>query len=80
MRAYDAKVRSCLSKSRLSDEASARAVAMHMLGQGVWKGKRAWVYRCRECRGWHITTRASGNHLAASVSATDPWVPSEFAQ
>lgn len=75
MRHAEARVRSCTSKSRFSDEPAARAVAMHMLQSGVIETKRAWVYRCIECRGWHITTRAGGNHLSASVAATNPWVP-----
>jgi len=74
----DAVVRSCTSKSRFSDEPAARAVAMHMLQTGVIPTRRAWVYRCGECRGWHITSRGAGNHLSASVRADDPWVAPEF--
>lgn len=70
--------RSCINKSRQPDEPTARAVAMHLLSSGVSVAKRAWVYPCRECRGWHITTTANGNHLRASVSASDPYVPPRF--
>lgn len=80
MRPLRAKERVCLDKRRYSDEPAARAVAMHML-QTRWVGqKKAWVYGCEHCRGWHITSRGAGNHLAASVSPTNPWVPSEFAK
>ncbi len=72
--------RGCLSKSRYSDEPLARAHAMHMLEAGLVTGEKAWVYRCGECAGWHITTRAGGNHLSAWVRADNAWVPSEFAQ
>lgn len=74
------KERVCLDKRRYADEPAARAVAMHMLQTGRIEGKKAWVYGCEYCRGWHITSRAGGNHLSASVSATNPWVPSEFAK
>lgn len=69
------RLRGCLGKSRAPDEALARAQAMHLLTLPHVKAKRAWVYRCGFCRGWHITTRASGNLHMASVSRDDPWVP-----
>lgn len=79
MRPLHAKVRGCLSKSRFSDEATARAVAMHMLATGIIPTKRAWVYQCGDdCRGWHITSSSSGNYRAASVRADNPWVAPEY--
>lgn len=64
---------SCLDKARQPDEATARAIAMHMLEAGLVKSRRAWVYACRFCRGWHVTTTfRPGN--GAAVSATNPWI------
>ncbi len=74
------ELRSCIAKSRLSDEAAARAVAMNMIERGLVPRGRAWVYGCRYCRGWHITTRGAGHHLTAGVTATDPYSPPEYAQ
>ena len=77
----EAKHRSCLDKKRQPDEATARAVAMHMIATHIVSSKRAWVYSCVHCRGWHVTTTGGGaNTYAASVTATDPWVPSVFAR
>lgn len=70
--------RGCIDKVRQPDEATARARAMGMLQLGITKSRRAWVYPCRECRGWHITTTVNGNHASASVTATDPYVPSRW--
>lgn len=79
MRPLHQKERSCLDKARQPDEATARAVAMHMLATGIIKSRKAWVYACIHCRGWHVTTVAGGNYGGAAVSATNPWVPSAYA-
>ena len=81
MTAEEQRQKSCESKTRRPDEATARATAMHMIETGVITGKKAWVYRCVFCRGWHITSKGNGaNARAAAVTATDPWVPSVFAR
>lgn len=65
----------CLNKTRLADEATARATAMHMLERGFIKRTKAWVYPCGFCRGWHITTHGGGaNYGTAAVTVTDPYV------
>lgn len=51
---------------------------MHMMQAGIVSVKRAWVYPCANCRGWHVTTKASGNHGRASVTPSNPWVAPQF--
>ncbi len=45
----------CAAKDRYASEAEARAFAlMHAPG----RGRRANVYHCEVCGGWHLTSRA----------------------
>ena len=49
----------CLNKRRYSDEVTARAAAMFVLGRNG-NIKTLWVYPCYQCRGWHLTKRNNG--------------------
>lgn len=66
----------CTNKTRRPCEATARALAMHMLQTGKITSSRAWVYSCLHCRGWHVTSHGTGaNRLTAHVTAEDCYVP-----
>lgn len=56
--------RSCEGKRRLPDEITARAVGQHM---GERSGDKLFVYRCRFCRGWHLTKNARLNREQDAV-------------
>ena len=65
----------CTNKSRRADEAGARGLAQHMIQTGKLTGKRAWVYHCVHCRGWHVTSHSTGaTRLTAHVTADDLYV------
>ena len=65
----------CTNKTRRADEPSARGLAQHMIQTGKITGKRAWVYACVHCRGWHVTSHGTGaNRLTAHVTADDLYV------
>lgn len=65
----------CTNKSRRADEAGARGLAQHMIQTGKLTGKRAWVYSCKHCRGWHVTSHSTGaTRLTAHVTADDLYV------
>lgn len=61
--------RACEDKARLSDEAAARAVAMRQLQAGSFRGQKAWVYPCRYCRGYHITSKYQAGNSPGAVTA-----------
>lgn len=48
----------CLRKRRYADELSTRAGAQRSLRS--MQQDEIWIYQCRECRGWHITSRPQG--------------------
>lgn len=52
--------RSCEKKRRYPDQITASAVGM---GQQEQTGRTLWVYRCRFCKGWHLTKRDHGYSL-----------------
>ncbi len=63
----------CLNKSRYSDEFSARAASQHVLIRGFLNTpektvSKMWVYRCENCRGWHMTKSPTVN---APVTETE---------
>lgn len=47
----------CEAKARFVDDTQARAAAMLSLERhGETEGCSVlWVYKCRECHGWHLT-------------------------
>lgn len=53
--------RMCLSKTRYTDEYTARAGAFHLFSLEEPARLRnpvpdkLWVYKCDSCRGWHMT-------------------------
>lgn len=63
--------RACTDKVRLSDEAAARATAMVWIGSGRFTSAKAWVYACRYCRGWHITSKFGQGNAPGAVTATN---------
>lgn len=62
----------CLKKRRFPDEYVARAVAQETLGDPASDVDHLFVYRCPNCRGWHLTHKNHGEK-AAAVTATDPY-------
>lgn len=62
---------------RLANEATARAVAMQALQTGTFRGQKAWVYACRFCRGWHITSKYSAGNRPGAVTAENAFVPAQ---
>jgi hypothetical protein len=63
------RVLTCASKRRWSDEVSARAGAMSAI-QFYQNTDRLWVYRCKECNGWHLTSKDNGRRQM--VTADNP--------
>jgi hypothetical protein len=54
----------CTSKTRYSEEFSARAGAFHLFEVGEkHRDAEMYVYQCPNCRGWHMTGKR--NHLPA---------------
>jgi len=57
----EAWAKMCLSKTRYSDEYTARAGAFHLFeAPETVRHKdglppKLWVYKCTNCRGWHMT-------------------------
>lgn len=49
----------CMNKRRYPDEITARAVTAHLIDAGLTDRPVLWVYRCSECRGFHLTKRFS---------------------
>lgn len=58
--------RSCEGKRRIPDENSARAIGMAAAEQNNIK---LYVYRCRFCRGWHLTRNNNGEKSAVDYYA-----------
>lgn len=63
------KAQTCASKRRYPDELTARAGAMHDIHH-VGNASELYVYRCPECRGFHLTRRDNG--VAARVTGDNP--------
>ncbi|HEX5128241.1 MAG TPA: hypothetical protein VFV90_00775, partial [Usitatibacter sp.] len=49
----------CRAKQYFADEVLARAVAHERLQNGS-DVRKLWVYRCKYCPGWHITSSNAG--------------------
>lgn len=49
----------CRKKRRFSDENLARVHAMLSI-QEEKNRRRLWVYHCRHCDGWHLTSKDQG--------------------
>lgn len=65
----------CASKRRHPDESVARASAMDALSQPNTHRIKLYVYKCPECRGWHLTRSKHRNGVR--VTATDPVATSD---
>jgi hypothetical protein len=52
------RVRTCRAKRRYSDQFAARAGAAGEIDAG--RASRLWIYHCRECQGWHLTSKDQG--------------------
>jgi hypothetical protein len=52
----------CKDKRRFTDEIHAKAVGMIELEENCGNGKQLWVYPCRACDGWHLTSKNQGRH------------------
>ncbi len=52
-------LRNCQKKKHFNDEFQARANALEVIeSHGT---KALWVYRCPECKGWHMTSKDNGS-------------------
>lgn len=56
--------RSCETKRRYPDEHTARAVGMNA---AETRKQRLYTYRCKFCRGWHLTKNGRINGERSSV-------------
>lgn len=54
------RVVNCENKRRYADEFTARAGTSHYLEAEQKKLDHLWIYRCRECGGWHMTSKNQG--------------------
>lgn len=63
-----AKLTACQTKRRYPDEATARATGLYSL-ENNHAASALYVYRCIECRGWHLTRSRQG----AAITAGDPF-------
>lgn len=62
--------RGCEAKLRFSDEFGARAAGQH---DGERYQTRMFIYPCKNCRGWHLTTkRQSRRDRAADYQFSSP--------
>lgn len=53
----------CQCKRRACTEPEARALAAVEMDESP-QIKRLWVYECRHCAGWHLTSRNQGSRYA----------------
>ena len=61
----------CSKKKRYSDELTARAGCMTVLQQDPNNSPpKLWVYKCKECKGWHLT---SNTQSWAGVTKDNPY-------
>ncbi len=72
--------RSCLSKTRYPDEATASASALHLLETGkVEQTITFYTYRCTNCRGWHLTKTYAPGQLGIRLrEAVEPATESHY--
>lgn len=61
----------CLRKTRHSDEMLARLSAVHLFETKQATVDELFVYRCPNCRGWHLTKNKRLNLDSKPVTATD---------
>ena len=67
------RARSCDCKSRHASEHLARIAARNAIWEKAAEGlTRLWVYACRYCRGWHLTSHRRACNGAA-VTSTELW-------
>jgi len=60
--------KTCKDKRYFADEALARAQAQARIQEvGL---KKLWVYRCRFCPGWHITSHNQGAEKMVTAAST----------
>lgn len=57
--------RTCKGKRRMVTEVEARAVALGALTENT-KTAKLWVYACRHCDGWHLTSHNQGRRWAVT--------------
>lgn len=56
------RVRSCDAKNRYPDEFVARAVGTQQMSL---KHTQLYIYKCKHCRGWHLTRSEQAPYWAA---------------
>lgn len=60
----------CRNKRRFTDEIHARAVGMDAV-QNSADVKRLWIYKCHECKGFHLTSKNKARRMM--VTADEPF-------
>lgn len=53
----------CRRKTRYADEFAARAGGIHRMEADQ---AQLWIYRCKHCRGWHLTKSEHAPYFAAN--------------
>jgi hypothetical protein len=54
----------CQRKTRYPDEYVARGIGGDQMAKGRATSK-LYVYKCKWCRGWHLTKQVQASHMAA---------------
>lgn len=61
--------RTCSGKRYFADEIGARAVGAVTV-EGSYGEKSLWVYRCKHCPGWHLTSKNQGARWLVAAKNT----------
>lgn len=56
----------CIKKQRFADEMSCRVRAQH--GMSNTETKMLWIYRCPNCRGYHMTHKPGRDCIKGAVT------------
>ncbi|CAG9183784.1 hypothetical protein [Cupriavidus pampae] len=67
------RAKQCSSKQRFADELSAKAWGAT---RQQATGTPLWVYRCNQCRGYHLTRSDNGPGASVMADLVDPHMPS----
>jgi hypothetical protein len=61
----------CKDKPRYQDEVTVRAAGAVSLEERKNR-EQLWCYRCRHCRGWHLTSKNQGKRWEITVENPAP--------
>lgn len=66
------RAKQCTTKQRFADEAAAKAWGATRQSR---TGTPLWVYRCDQCRGYHLTRSDNGPAASVMADLADQTVP-----